>query len=72
MMTAESATSTAPAVHWLSMSGMAVKEIVEAMTRQATAAAYVHALMFTSEPLESYAAELAESCTVARARVSTS
>lgn len=34
-------------------------EIVEAMTRQATAAAYVHAIMFTSEPLEQYAAELA-------------
>ncbi len=35
------------------------KEIVEAMTAQAQAAAYVHALMFTSEPLEQYAAELA-------------
>ena len=34
-------------------------EIVEAMTAQAAAAAYVHALMFTSEPLEQYAAELA-------------
>ncbi|WP_374686424.1 aspartate aminotransferase family protein [Promineifilum sp.] len=35
-------------------------EIVEAMTRQAQAAAYVHATMFTSEPLEQYAAALAE------------
>ncbi len=35
-------------------------EIVEAMTRQAQAAAYVHATMFTSEPLEEYAAALAE------------
>lgn len=34
-------------------------EIVEAMSKQATAAAYVHAIMFTSEPLETYAAELA-------------
>ena len=35
------------------------QEIVEAMTKQAAAAAYVHAIMFTSEPLETYAAELA-------------
>lgn len=35
-------------------------EIVEAMQRQAQAAAYVHALMFTSAPLEQYANELAE------------
>lgn len=35
-------------------------EIVEAMTRQAQAAAYVHATMFTSRPLEQYAAELAD------------
>ncbi len=35
------------------------QEIVDAMTAQAQAAAYVHALMFTSEPLEQYAAELA-------------
>lgn len=35
-------------------------EIVEAMTRQAELAAYVHATMFTSEPLEQYAAALAE------------
>lgn len=34
-------------------------EIVEAMMEQARAAAYVHAIMFTSEPLERYAAELA-------------
>jgi adenosylmethionine-8-amino-7-oxononanoate aminotransferase len=34
-------------------------EIVEAMIEQARAAAYVHAIMFTSEPLEQYAAELA-------------
>lgn len=34
-------------------------EIVEAMMEQARAAAYVHAIMFTSEPLEQYAAELA-------------
>ena len=30
------------------------------MTRQLEAAAYVHAIMFTSEPLEQYAAALAE------------
>ncbi len=35
-------------------------EIVEAMTKQAQAAAYVHAIMFTNEPLEQYAAELAK------------
>jgi hypothetical protein len=35
------------------------QEIVQAMTRQAEKAAYVHAIMFTSEPLEQYAAELA-------------
>jgi hypothetical protein len=35
------------------------QEIVQAMTRQAERAAYVHAIMFTSEPLEQYAAELA-------------
>lgn len=34
-------------------------EIVEAMMEQARSAAYVHATMFTSEPLERYAAELA-------------
>jgi adenosylmethionine-8-amino-7-oxononanoate aminotransferase len=35
-------------------------EIVEAMMAQAQAAAYVHAIMFTSRPLEEYAAALAE------------
>jgi adenosylmethionine-8-amino-7-oxononanoate aminotransferase len=35
-------------------------EIVDAITRQANAAAYVHALMFTSDPVEQYAAALAE------------
>jgi adenosylmethionine-8-amino-7-oxononanoate aminotransferase len=34
-------------------------EIVEAMAKQAQAAAYVHALMFTSDVIEEYAAELA-------------
>lgn len=34
-------------------------EIVEAMAKQAQAAAYVHALMFTSDVIEKYAAELA-------------
>ncbi|MCI0580586.1 MAG: aminotransferase class III-fold pyridoxal phosphate-dependent enzyme [Chloroflexi bacterium] len=35
------------------------QEIVEAMSRQLAAAAYVHAIMFTNEPLEQYAAALA-------------
>lgn len=35
-------------------------EIVAAIARQAQAAAYVHATMFTSRPLEAYAAALAE------------
>lgn len=35
-------------------------EIVSAMARQAQAAAYVHATMFTSEPLERYAEALAD------------
>jgi adenosylmethionine-8-amino-7-oxononanoate aminotransferase len=35
-------------------------EVVEAMAAQAQAAAYVHAIMFTSQPLEDYAAALAE------------
>ena len=43
-------------------------EIVEAMTRQAQAAAYVHAIMFTSEPLEQYAAELAAVVPLAQPR----
>ncbi len=44
------------------------KEIVEAMARQAQAAAYVHATMFTSEPLEAYAAALAEVVPLSRPR----
>ena len=35
-------------------------EIVEAMGRQLAKAAYIHAIMFTSESLEEYAAQLAE------------
>jgi len=35
-------------------------EVVSAMARQAQAAAYVHATMFTSEPLEAYAQALAD------------
>ena len=35
-------------------------EIVEAMTRQLESVAYVHAIMFTSDPLEIYATELAK------------
>ncbi len=35
-------------------------EIVEAMTRQLEAVAYVHAIMFTSEALETYTSELAK------------
>jgi adenosylmethionine-8-amino-7-oxononanoate aminotransferase len=35
-------------------------EVIEAMDRQAQAAAYVHAIMFTSEPVERFAAELAK------------
>ena len=34
-------------------------EVVKAITAQAEKAAYVHAIMFTSEPLEQYSAELA-------------
>ena len=34
-------------------------EVVEAVNRQLAAAAYVHAIMFTSEPLEQYATALA-------------
>jgi adenosylmethionine-8-amino-7-oxononanoate aminotransferase len=34
-------------------------EIVQAMAEQAQSAAYVHAIMFTSEPLETYAREFA-------------
>ncbi len=36
------------------------KEIVEAMYEQLQKVAYVHSLIFTSEPLEQYAAELAQ------------
>ncbi|MCA9938946.1 MAG: aspartate aminotransferase family protein [Anaerolineales bacterium] len=35
-------------------------EIVAAMQQQAMAAAYIHAIMFTSEPLEQYSRELAQ------------
>jgi adenosylmethionine-8-amino-7-oxononanoate aminotransferase len=35
-------------------------EIIEAMQRQLESVAYVHAIMFTSDPLERYAEELAE------------
>lgn len=43
-------------------------EIVEAMMKQAQAAAYVHAIMFTSQPLEAYAAALAEVISLPEAR----
>ena len=36
------------------------REVIEAMQEQLNAVAYVHAIMFTSKPLERYAAELAE------------
>ena len=36
------------------------KEIIEAMQEQLNAVAYVHAIMFTSQPLETFAEELAE------------
>ena len=36
------------------------KEIIEAMQEQLNAVAYVHAIMFTSKPLETFAEELAE------------
>lgn len=35
------------------------QEVVEAMTAQASQAAYIHAIMFTSEAVEQYSAELA-------------
>lgn len=35
-------------------------EIVEAMARQLESVAYVHAIMFTSDPLETYSSELAQ------------
>lgn len=43
-------------------------EIVEAMTRQATSAAYVHAIMFTSDALEQYADALARVVPLSEAR----
>lgn len=43
-------------------------EIVDAMMKQAQSAAYVHAIMFTSEPLERYAAELAKVVPLPEAR----
>src|SRR5690606_22975513 len=36
------------------------QELVQAMAEQAQKAAYVHALMFTSQPVEQLSAELAE------------
>ena len=43
-------------------------EIVDAMMKQAQSVAYVHAIMFTSEPLERYAAELAKVVPLPEAR----
>jgi adenosylmethionine-8-amino-7-oxononanoate aminotransferase len=40
--------------------GYGVKEVIEAMTDQATTAPYLHATMFTSQPLEAYSEALAE------------
>ncbi|RME76455.1 MAG: aminotransferase class III-fold pyridoxal phosphate-dependent enzyme [Chloroflexi bacterium] len=40
--------------------GHGVEEIVQTMAEQARQAAYVHATMFTSEPIEAYSAALAE------------
>ncbi len=40
--------------------GYNVPEVIQAMTDQAHAAAYIHATMFTSQPLEEYSAGLAE------------
>lgn len=44
-------------------------EVVEAIRRQAASAAYVHALMFTSEPLERYAAAIAPLLPLERPRI---
>ncbi|MEZ4516799.1 MAG: aminotransferase class III-fold pyridoxal phosphate-dependent enzyme [Chloroflexota bacterium] len=44
------------------------QEIVEAMTRQAESAAYIHARMFTSEAIETYATELASIVPIPDAR----
>jgi len=43
-------------------------EIVEAMTQQLESVAYVHAIMFTSDPLETYSAELAQIVPLPEAR----
>lgn len=43
-------------------------ELVEAMSKQAAAVAYAHAIMFTSEPVERYSAELANIVPVPNAR----
>jgi adenosylmethionine-8-amino-7-oxononanoate aminotransferase len=43
-------------------------EIVEAMTSQLESVAYVHAIMFTSDPLETYSAELAKIVPLPEAR----
>ncbi|MBL1138229.1 MAG: aminotransferase class III-fold pyridoxal phosphate-dependent enzyme [Chloroflexi bacterium] len=40
--------------------GYGVSEVIQAMTDQATAAAYLHATMFTTQALEEYSAALAE------------
>lgn len=44
------------------------KEVVEAMNQQAQAVAYVHASMFTSEPVEQYSQALAEIVPIENAR----
>jgi adenosylmethionine-8-amino-7-oxononanoate aminotransferase len=44
------------------------KEVVEAMSQQAQSVAYVHANMFTSEPIEQYSAELAKIVPMENAR----
>ena len=44
------------------------QEIVEAMTQQLESVAYVHAIMFTSDPLETYSAELAQIVPLPEAR----
>jgi adenosylmethionine-8-amino-7-oxononanoate aminotransferase len=44
------------------------QEIVEAMARQASAVAYAHAIMFTSQPLETFAEAFAEVVPIPEAR----
>jgi adenosylmethionine-8-amino-7-oxononanoate aminotransferase len=44
------------------------QEIVEAMAHQLESVAYIHAIMFTSDPLESYSAELAQIVPLPEAR----